>query len=773
MSLDNTTGELDRDQLLKEIRTRAEQTELARIEVEEAKLVEGYLDDPSPLPQTHSFSNQETEESPAEQRVQPPDTLLKVDVKRASASHNEFIPLHPTQAGVEELKAHTADATHDQSVRKSKPAKQGKAKRKQRIAGLLASAHENYQREHYERALDELGELLTLDPEIRLRRAAAVLNAEVEKAKALSDRLREEEQRRRMEEQEAAKMQFVPPPRKKKEECSAPTVEAVSKDREFIEAKGEELQTGAAERPQIKRSFTWLAFAALVLLGAVTSFVVYDSIRNKFFPPQISVLVLPPVMSNVATYVAEGLMDELIVRLSHIRTLRVFAAKTALGLDNGDGVKSAQLLGADLVLQWTVSEAEGTLNVELSIVDAASSKHNLDQSLKLSSSKLAEFSSDVAPGIARAIGVDARESNSAFKSSSTNHHAYDRYLLGRYLLNHPQLAPLDSIASVFEQSRQSDPLFPDAEAAMGWTKVLMHEASSDTSRVRLNEAAKNLQRAMNLGASSSEVYRLWGVVEYFRSNYRQAIERLEHATMIAPGDAESRRRLALAYLRTGRHDDALDAGRAAVETDPRSHQSRSLLGGLFLLNGESKAALQEFEADYHLQQDSLRFHSDEYLAALVATNQHERALDILTDRRQSHPRDFVALYDLGRMLQLAGKQKSNWEKVLQQSLQLIGDTLKVNPKLALAYSYRGLVQTRLGRFAEGVKSNKQAIEAAPTDIVILYNSARMYALQRNKSSEALNYLAKGIHRRLLLERLIDLDLLSLRNDPEFGRRITQ
>jgi tetratricopeptide (TPR) repeat protein len=770
MSFDNTTGGLDRNQLLDEIRRRAEQAELARIEVEEAKLGEGYLDDPSSLSPTNSSSYQETEESLAEQRVQRPDTLLKVDVKRASASHNEFIPLHSTQAGVEELKAHTVDATHDQSVRKSKPAKQGKAKRKQRIAGLLTSAHENYQRENYERALDELGELLTLDPE---NTAAAVLNAEVEKAKALSDRLREEEQRRRMEEQEAAKMQFVPPPRKKKEECSAPTVEAVSKDREFIEAKGEERQTAAAERPQFKRSFTWLAFAALVLLGAVTSFVVYDSIRNKFFPPQISVLVLPPVTANVDAYVAEGLMDELIVRLSHIGTLRVFAAKTALGLDNGDGVKSAQLLGADLVVQWTVSEAEGTLNVKLSIVDAASSKHNLDQSLKLSSSKLAEFSGDVATGIARAIGVDARESNAAFKSSSTNHHAYDRYLLGRYLLNHPQLAPLDSIASVFEQSRQSDPLFPYAEAAMGWTNVLMHEASADTSRVCLNEAAKNLQRAMNLGASSSEVYRLWGVVEYFRSNYRQAVERLEHATMIAPSDAELRRRLALAYLRTGRHDDALDAGRAAVETDPHSHQSRSLLGGLFLLNGESKAALQEFETDFHLQQDSLRFHSDEYLAALVATNHHERALDILKDRTQLNPRDFAALYDLGRMLQLAGKQKSDWEKVLQQSLQLIGDTLKVNPKLALAYSYRGLVQTRLGRFAEGVKSNKQAIEAAPTDIVILYNSARMYALQRNKSSEALNYLAKGIHRRLLLERLLDLDLLSLRNDPEFGRRITQ
>lgn len=768
MSLDNDTGELDRLQLLEEIRKRAEAAELARIEAEEAKLSQTFLGDPPPLVSFSPSSNLGTEEPSAENRALLPSDSQNNDVEKTSSSYDEFFPLRSTHTRVEDINGQIADIKQAQAVQHAKHSDQDKAKRNQRVAELLLSANDSYQREHYERALRDLDELIALDSG---NSDAALLYGKVEKAKALSDRIREEEQQRRIQEEEAAKQQFVPLPVRKKEEAP-PVIEPTVKDNSFVEVKTEVPKTAALQRPKLKRSLIRLAFGSLVLLGIVTTIVVFENIRDKLFPLKINVLVLPPESSTVDAYVAEGLMDDVIRRLFHLRSLNVFSAAAIRGLHDSDVVKLARLYGADYLLRYRVSATGGTLNGEIALIDIALSKRVFGQTQEISATNLAGYCNTTVSSIAKAMDVDAGGLNLAFKSSSANHDAYDAYLLGRYLLNHPEFASLDSVASVFERARQTDPTFAYAEVALGWTHVLLHETSAGASNIYLDEAVENLRRALSLGASSSEVYRLWGATEYFRSNSSQAIYRLEYATTIASSDAEAHRWLALAYLRAGRNSDALAAAHSAAELEPRSHASRSMLGSLCIMNGAPKAALMEFEADIHLRKDS-ESRSDEYLVALVVNNQHEQALDILKGRIRLHPRDFVAHYDLGRMYQLAGKPKSDWEQALLQALQLIDDTLKVNPKLALAYSYRGLAQTRLGRFADGVKSNKQAIETAPSDIVILYNSARMYALQHNQSSEALEYLAKAIHRRFLLERILDLDLLSLRNTPEFARKIVQ
>lgn len=770
MSLDKHSGELDRNQLLDEIRKRAEEAEMARIEAEEIKLAHGTLDAASPSLETTSSFFFEAVNHTSEQEAPSSIGFRDYGPPKHLTSYNEFIPLHPTQSADREPEVRHIDSIPAQGEEKSKRREKDKAKKKHHVAELLTSAHDNYQRESYERSLHELRELLTLDPE---NPEAVTLQAEVEKAKALSERMGEEEEQRRREEQEAASSQFIPLPRKKEQEIETQFVELLVKETGSVATIDDQPEIDVTPRRKLKRSLLWLAFGALILLGAITVFEVYDTIRGKFFPAKIGVLILPPATSNVEAYVAEGLLEELIIHLSQVQVLKVFSPATSLAPKAGDPVKSAHLYGADYVLQWSVSKTQSGLSVKLSLVDVTTSRHVLDHALQLSSDRLVEFCSNTVPNIVHSLGIDMRESGGGLTYSSTNADAYDAYLLGRYLLNHPSLASLDSVASVFERSRQSDPSFPEAEVALGWTNVLAREAFTDTSSVLLNKAAQSLQRSISLLASSSEVYRLWGMIEYFRSNYQYAINRLEQATKISPSDAEACRRLALVYFRTGRRDKALHSVRASIETDPHSHQSRSMLGMFYLVNGESKAAVREFETDFHSTQDPLKSYSDEYLAALVATNHHEQVLDILKDRVQQHPRDFVAHYDLGRMYQLAGKPKSDWEKTLQHSLQLIEDTLKVQHSVPLAYSYRGLCQTRLGLFGEGVKSDERAIAKAPTDVATLYNSARLYALQRNQSSEALMRLEKAAQRKFSLEHILDLDLQSLRNDHESLRKIMQ
>jgi tetratricopeptide (TPR) repeat protein len=302
-------------------------------------------------------------------------------------------------------------------------------------------------------------------------------------------------------------------------------------------------------------------------------------------------------------------------------------------------------------------------------------------------------------------------------------------------------------------------------------RLLQHEATLDTSKEKLIVATYRLRRAINLGAHNAEAFRLWGALDYHNGDYAQALDHLGTAVRLAPSDAEAHRRRALAFVRTANLDAALNAARSAAQLDPHNSLARETYGLLLMLKGENESALKEFDADQRNRAAGSA--TEAHLTALVATNNHEAALDILIERAKHSPDDYVLLYDLGRMYQLAGKPKTLWEESLGRAHQAILQELKKDTMTARAYAYLGLVQTRLGDFAEGAASGKRALALAPHNVSIRYLVARMYALQREKLDEGFEQLALAVQQRLMLDCLLDLDVQNLRNDPNFLAKIAR
>jgi tetratricopeptide (TPR) repeat protein len=318
-----------------------------------------------------------------------------------------------------------------------------------------------------------------------------------------------------------------------------------------------------------------------------------------------------------------------------------------------------------------------------------------------------------------------------------------------------------------------DSLFADAQILWGQTRVVLYETERDTSPQLLEQAHESLQRGMGMGAAGSGVYTLWGMIDYYNGRYQEAIERLSRAVEVAPSDAEAQRRLALALLRVGKTDRALDAARHAVQYDPRNPHSYALLGNLSLLIGNAQTALQALQMEDSLRPADQRHRSDTYVAALVASDRREQALDVMKQRLMIEPDSIAALYNLGRMYQLAGKSKRMWDDVLGRARTLVLQQLKAHPQESRLYSYLSLIETRLGNFKEGMNARARALALAPDNYETLYYAARVAALQGGQSPEAYALLAKAIYRRFSLQQILDLDLLALRSDQEFVRKITQ
>ncbi len=710
----------DHKKLLDEIRMRAEEAELARIEAQEIQLRDQLSEMISAIP------------------LPPPPGKNVVAV--------ENIQEQSTSAPVviEQLKTEAKQPD-------------------ERIAGLLQSANTLYQNEKYNDSLGLLTEALSLDAQ---NAQALALKAEVERAVELMGRL-QQDVRKKQEESETEKQHSFPLPRKTADENVSkqedPFVEPVIRPA----VSTSDPKPGSSAKRKIPNPLKWFAFAGLAVLGILTAIVLFQNVRERFFLPTKSLLVLPVYSAGAPPYLVESMTGELITQLSQIKTLHVFGTKTALALGSKERDAAQNIVKAEFFLELDLEQGGEPLTLRFNLVKAATSSPVFSRRITVSQNKLATFWGDIIPDLTKAMDAENENPKSLFLSSSTNGKAFDLYLRGRYLLEHPELASTDSVIRIFELSRTQEPTFAGAEVALGWSHILRYKASHDTSRSDLTEANKNLQRAVNLGAKNSEVYTLWGWIEYSRSNFENAVERFQQAVALSPSDGEAYRGLSFAYVRLGKSDEALDAASVAAAVDPFNSDLRRHFAMLLRSQRRNTEALQEFEATIRIDSDSTVVYGDAFLGCLLATNHPERAIDILKERAQKHPRNFIVFYDLGRALQLAGKSQVEWKGALHRSLDIITDTLKIFPAFALAHSYRGLAQTRLGLFSEGYISASRAVELAPSDVSTLYNSARIYALQRGKSVEALTLLSKAINRRFELETLLDPDLMNLHPHPKF------
>jgi cytochrome c-type biogenesis protein CcmH/NrfG len=81
------------------------------------------------------------------------------------------------------------------------------------------------------------------------------------------------------------------------------------------------------------------------------------------------------------------------------------------------------------------------------------------------------------------------------------------------------------------------------------------------------------------------------------------------------------------------------------------------------------------------------------------------------------------------------------------------------------------VNTRLGAIKDAVAALGRAQQIAPNDLDVLYLTARMFALQKNKA-QALNYLRRALARRFSMTAVLDMDFYNLYSDPEFVATIT-
>jgi tetratricopeptide (TPR) repeat protein len=797
--------ELERQKLLEEIRKRAEEAELKRIEDEEQRVSTPALPIPPPQPTLHV---------PPPTPVQPPPipqesgrivelrervliSLERGKVDKAAEFLDELLPLLGDPTEIRSLRERVEKARQEAEEAKAKKraaeqqakeaAAQDRVRReaaRKKATELLQKANDFYQAEKYDKAIELLDELLTLDPD---NDEAVTLKASITKARDLASMIRMEEAKRRAT--EAANAPVVvsePPPQTVGDPWGSGKAVTPATDEmgipEVAEEKPQPPKPPLVERVVDRLSHVHIPIKPIaitlgILVVAATAYYVVTSLRQAVFPPKYSLLVAPAAGASgdsSSQFFAEAVTEDLLSTLSGVGELRLLAPQTTFSLRTyaGDLSQMARSLGANYYLQWSASRTEQSVTVQATLFDTVSRNPVWSRQYRNSLRELHGTVREIGRAILGIMQIvpKPQEEELFAKVSAISAGAYDEYARGAWYLRQGDPASLENAISAFAIALDQDSLFSDAHLGIALAHIALFERGDDTTLARIQAAWQHLNLAFALGARSSETYRIRGLVAQYQRQFDRALEEFERGVAFAPSDAETQRRLAAMYVLKWRFDDALKAARHALADDPRNVESYLLTAMILQLREENVEALRLLEQGARFAADKGAYMSGDYADVLEYTHQPEQAAALLSDR-VALTQHYIDYYKLGRIYQTAGRPKPQWEATFRRAKEVIETIIAANPNDAHAYAYLALTETRLGAFKNALEANARARLLGPNNPEVLYCTARMYALQTDKS-QALENLRRAIDVRYRMPNLLDMDFFNLRSEPEFQQAVT-
>ncbi len=325
-----------------------------------------------------------------------------------------------------------------------------------------------------------------------------------------------------------------------------------------------------------------LAGTALLLLGLTIGVALYFSSPEKLPNNQasdnrvIAVLPLKPLnLSSDDAYLAIGLTDLLIARLSHFPQLHVRsigAARRSANLE--DPVQVGKDLNVQFVLDGNIQKDEKQIRVTLNLIETATGNTVWSDSIDERFTGVLALQDALSQRVKDAIAFHLHNESALVINRSTNSEAaYDEYLRGRYFLSERNEKSLAKAIQAFQRAIAADPNFALAYVGLANTYLLLGSAgySSWSPEAVVPKAKAVLEQAQDLDNSLAEIYATSGYIKWFYEwdwagaelDYLQALKR-------SPNDATTHQYYGLCLMTLGRLDEALEQMRLARDAEPRS-----------------------------------------------------------------------------------------------------------------------------------------------------------------------------------------------------------
>ena len=332
-----------------------------------------------------------------------------------------------------------------------------------------------------------------------------------------------------------------------------------------------EVKTNSSQKRIKRMLFPLLSIVFIIVFG-------YLSFSKYFIKtePEISIAVLPlKNLSNDSSiqHLADGLMDDILTRLSYVKELEV---KSRISSEKLRDIKMsageiAKELGVMYFLEGSILPEHDTIRINVQLIDAKTDEHKWADSYDKNLAGIRHFVSDVSKQIVDTLKIKltSKESKQIEKDYTKNEEAYNLYLKGRYFYNHRTKEDLYHSIDYYNQALNIDSNY--ALAYSGLAEVYNELTRMDwTSWDRgYAQTIKNAKKAIAIDYNIAEAHAVLGhIAGWHQWDWEMMKKELEIALKLNPNSASANNYYSVYLMRMGDNDKARYYKNKAMELSP-------------------------------------------------------------------------------------------------------------------------------------------------------------------------------------------------------------
>jgi len=239
------------------------------------------------------------------------------------------------------------------------------------------------------------------------------------------------------------------------------------------------------------------------------------------------------------------------------------------------------------VVEGSVRRSGNHIRVSVQLIDAQTDRHlwvqNYDRTLADSLAMQGELATEIAAGVGATLSPQEKARVEA--KPTNNPAAYNAYLRGRaFAAGSPfDKSNVESTIQSYQEAVKLDPNFALAWVRLSCTQSASYGTGIDPSPARLAAAKDSLDHVLALDPNLPETHLALGYYRYYgQRDFTGGLAEFQQAEKGLPNNVDVIEAIGLIQRRLGHWDEAIEAGRRAVELDPRDIDAYNTLAVTYL-----------------------------------------------------------------------------------------------------------------------------------------------------------------------------------------------